>query len=103
MYFSLLGKPSDEDLKRYPALHLTEPHEWDPSVLDFCYQSGDGEPPWSNYPTERFAIDLILMNWDYTQRAIQTLSILDDSSLPLTLFQPSGPQSTCYQVQPTCC
>ena len=35
MYLSLLGKPSDEDLERYPAVHLTGPHEWDPSVLDF--------------------------------------------------------------------
>ena len=30
MYLSLLGKPSDEDLERYPAVHLTGSHEWDP-------------------------------------------------------------------------
>ena len=46
MYLSLLGKPSDEDQKRYPAVHLTGPHEWDPSVFDFTHPSGDGEPPW---------------------------------------------------------
>ena len=57
MYLSLLGKPSDEDLERYPAVHLTGPQEWDPSVLDFCYPSGDGKPPWSNDSTERFALD----------------------------------------------
>ena len=34
MCLSLLGKPSDEDLERYPALNLTGPCEWDPSVLD---------------------------------------------------------------------
>ena len=34
MHLSLLGKPSDEDLERYPAVHLTGPHDWDPSILD---------------------------------------------------------------------
>ena len=48
MYLSLLEKPSNEDLERYPAVHLTGPYEWDPSVLDFSYPSDDGEPPWSN-------------------------------------------------------
>ena len=53
-YLSLLGKPPDEDLERYPAVHLTGPHKWDPSVL------------------ERFAFD---PNFDdfggYTRSAIQ--------------------------------
>ena len=35
MYLSILGKPTDTDLERYPAVHLTGPHEWDPSVLDY--------------------------------------------------------------------
>ena len=33
MYLSLPGKPTDQDLESYPAVHLTGPHEWDPSVL----------------------------------------------------------------------
>ena len=37
MYLSLLGKPTDQDLERYPAVHLTGPHEWDPSVLDYTH------------------------------------------------------------------
>ena len=57
MYLSLLGKPTDQDLDRYPAVHLTGPHEWDPSVLDYTYPSGDGAPPWSNDPDERYAFD----------------------------------------------
>ena len=57
MCISLLGKPTDDDLERYPAVHLTGPHEWDPSVLDFTNPSGDGEPPWSNDPNERFTFD----------------------------------------------
>ena len=43
MYLSILGKPTDQDLERYPAVHLTGPHEWDPSVLDYTHPSGDGE------------------------------------------------------------
>ena len=84
MYQSLLGKPSDEDLERYPPVHLTGPHEWDPSVLDLNHPSGDGELPLSNDPIERFAVDPKFD--DYTHRAIQTLDILDDTSLPLTTF-----------------
>ena len=57
MYLSILGKPTDADLGRYPAVHLTEPHEWDASVLDSTHPSGDGEPSWSNDPGERFAFD----------------------------------------------
>ena len=57
MYLSMLGKPTDKDLERYPAVHLTGPHEWDPLVLDYTHPSGDGEPPWSNDPDERFAFD----------------------------------------------
>ena len=80
-----LGKPTDSDLERYPAVHLTGPHEWDPSVLDYAHPSGVGEPPWSNDPDERFAFDPHFDEFgDYTQRAIQTLSILDDSSSTLT-------------------
>ena len=85
MYLCILGKPTDKDLERYPAVHLAGPHEWDPSVLDYTHPSGDGEPPWSNDPDERFAFDPNFDEFgDYTQRAIQTLSILDDSSSTLT-------------------
>ena len=85
MYLSLIAKPSDADLQRYPAVHLTGPHEWDPSVLDYIHPSGDGEPPWSNDPDERFAFDPNFDEFgDYTQWKIQTRSILDDSSSVLT-------------------
>ena len=85
MYLSVLGKPSDTDLERYPAVHLTGLHEWDPSVLDYTHPCGDGEPPWSNDPDERFAFDPNFDEFgDYTCRGIQTLSILDDSSSTLT-------------------
>ena len=57
MYLSILGKPTDKDLERYPAVHLTGPHKCDPSVLDYTHPSGDGVPPWSNDPIERSAFD----------------------------------------------
>ena len=85
MSLSILGKHTDKDLERYPAVHLTGPHEWDPSVLDYAHPSHDGEPPWSNDPDERFAFDPNFDEvGDYTQKAIQTLSILDDSTSTLT-------------------
>ena len=66
-------------------MHLTGPHEWDPSVLDYTHPSGDGEPSWSNDPDEKYAFDPNFDEiGDYTQRAIQTLSILDDSSSTLS-------------------
>ena len=37
MCLSILGKPTDADLERYPAMHLTGPHEWDSSVLDYTH------------------------------------------------------------------
>ena len=84
MYLSILGEPTYQDLERYLAVHLTGPHEWDPSVLDYTHPSDDGEPPWSNHPDERYAFDPNFDEFgDYTQRAIQTLSILDDSSSTL--------------------
>ena len=85
MYLCIIIKLTGADLERYPAVHLTEPHEWDHSVLDYTHPSGDGEPPWSNDPDEIYAFDHNFDDFgDYTQRAIQTLTILDDSSTTLT-------------------
>ena len=63
--------------------------------------SGDGEPPWSNDPDERFAFDPDFDEFgDYTQRAIQTLSILDDStstSTPCSTLMTNQHVSRTYQ------
>ena len=54
-------------------------------ILDYTHPSGDGEPHWSNDPDARFAFNPTFDEFgDYTQKAIQTLSILDDSSSTLT-------------------
>ena len=84
MYLSIFVKPTDKE-QRYPAVHLTGSHEWAPSVLDYTHQSADGEPPWPNDPDERLAFGPHFDEFgDYTQRAIQTLSILYDSTSTLT-------------------
>ena len=60
-------------------------HEWDPSVLHYAYPSEDGEPTWSTDPNERFDLNPKFDEFgDYTQRAAQTLNILDDSSQHMT-------------------
>ena len=50
-----------------------------PSVLDFSYPEGDGEPVWACDPQH---LDLLDPNFDhhgiYTKRAINTLSSLAD-------------------------
>ena len=49
--------------------------------MDYTHPSGDGDPPWSNDPDERFAFDPNFDEFgDYTQSAIHTLHILDYSS-----------------------
>ena len=79
MYLRNLGKAADEELVKYPSVHLTSIHEWDPSVLDFSYPEEDGEPVWA-YDIQH--VDLIDPNFDhqglYTKRAINNLSSLDD-------------------------
>ena len=72
MYLSILGKPTDEELVKYPSVHLTSIHEWDPSVLDFSYPEGDGESVWACDP------DLI------------------DPNLTLKGYIPRGPSTPCH-------
>ena len=44
---------------------------------------GDGDPPWSNDPNERFAFDPNFDEFgDYTHRAIKTLNILPWTPFP---------------------
>ena len=75
MYLSIVGKPTDKDLERYPAVYLTGPHEWDPSVLDYTHPSGDGEPQWSNGPNERSAFDPNLMSLAITPKGPYKFSV----------------------------
>ena len=74
-----MGKATDAELVKYPSVHLTSMHEWDPSVLDYSHPEGDGDPALAHDPQH---IDLLDPNFDthgqYTRRAINTLSSLAD-------------------------
>ena len=62
MYLSILGKPTDEELVKYPSVHLTSIHEWDPSVLDYSHlDEGYGEPVWATDPQHIYLLDLNLI------------------------------------------
>ena len=90
MYLSILGKPSDEELVKYPSVHLTSIHEWDPSVLEYSHLECDGEPVWAIDPQH---IDFLDPNFDTcglsTKRAINTLSSLADAQQPHPMALPS--------------
>ena len=103
MYLSILGKPTDEELVKYPSVHLTSIHEWDPTVLDFSYPKGDREPVWACDPQH---VDLIDPNFDpqwlYTKRAINTLPSLADVHRipPMAMFSSTSPTQACkHQIK----
>ena len=72
MYLSIMGKPTDEELLKYPSVHLTSIHEWDPSVLDYSHPEGDGESLW--------ACDLDLL----------------DPNFDTMVYTPKGPSTHCH-------
>ena len=97
-YLSIHGKPTEKDLERYPAVHLTGPHEWDPSVLDYTDPSAHGEPPWSNDSNETSAFDPHFDEFgEYTQRAIQTLSDSSSTLTPCPTFMANQHEFRTYQ------
>ena len=104
MYLSIMGKPTDEELLKYPSVHLTSIHEWDPAVLDYSHPEGDGEPLWACDPQH---LDLLDPNFDthglYTKRAINTLSSLAgvQQSLPMAMSSPKSPIQACkHKLKP---
>ena len=50
MYMSIIGKPTDQELEKYPHVLFTSPHEWDPSVLDYAHPNICGYPSWAPDP-----------------------------------------------------
>ena len=85
-----LDKPTDEELVKYPSVHLISIHEWNRSVLDYSHPEGDGEPVWA---IDSQHIDLLDPNFDthglYTKRATNTLSSLADAQQPSPMTLPS--------------
>jgi hypothetical protein len=39
VYMKPLGLPRDDDMDKYPHVFMTNPHEWDPCVMDYKYHS----------------------------------------------------------------
>ena len=33
-YIKVVGIPTDKDLEQYPTVFFTDPHEWDPTLMD---------------------------------------------------------------------
>ena len=62
MYLELQGIPTDKDLQTYPSVHLTTPHQWDPSILDYEHPENNREPDWAIDPNVTFNLIPILMN-----------------------------------------
>ena len=77
MYLQLQGIPTSQDLHNYPSVHLTSPHEWDPSVLDYEHPENNGEPDWAIDPNENFQFDPNFDEFgDYVNRSLSILDIL---------------------------
>ena len=80
MYLELQGVPTDKDLQTYPSVHLTSPHEWNPSLLDYEHTENNGEPDWAIDPNEIFQFDPNFDEFgDYVNRSLSNLDILDDT------------------------
>ena len=48
MHLEPQGIPTDKDLQTYSSVHLTSPHEWDPSVFDNEQPEDNGDPDLAN-------------------------------------------------------
>ena len=80
MYLQLQGIPTDQDLQNYPSVHLTSPHEWDPSVLDYEHPENNGEPDWAIDANENLQFDPNFDEFgDYVNRSLSILDILDET------------------------
>ena len=80
MYLELQCIPTAKDLQTYPSVHLTSPHEWDPSILDYEHPKDNGEPNWAIDPNERFQFDPNFHEFgDYVNRSLSILDILDET------------------------
>ena len=83
---NFLGKPSDADMTKYHTVILTEPHEWDPSLLDYTHPTSSGDPVWAADPSTQDLHDPMLDTYgDFKGRALQTLSILAEQ--PFVIHQ----------------
>ena len=68
-----------KDLEKYPSVHLTSPHEWDPSISDYLHPDGNGQPSWTTDPNDRSLFDPNLNEFgSMLIEPYKILNILDD-------------------------
>ena len=80
MYLELQGIPTDKDLQTHPSVHLTSPHKWDPSILDYEHPENNGECDWAIDANKNFQFDPNFDEFgDYVNRSLSILDILDDT------------------------
>ena len=85
MYLQLQGIPTDQDLQNYPSVHLTCPHKWDPSVVDYEHPGNNGESDWAIDPNENFQFDPNVDEFgDYVNISLSILDILDETPKTFT-------------------
>ena len=77
-YATSLGKPTDQDMDKYPHVFFTSPDEWDPSVLDHDPPHLDGLDP-SQVPDQPFGDPMFDVYGDFNERIITNLNILLDA------------------------
>ena len=81
MNMSILGKPTDQDLDQYPHVLLTNPHEWDSSVLDYSHPSSHRYPSFAPEPSATDQHDPRIDECgNINHRTIHTLSIVSDTT-----------------------
>ena len=86
MYLEPHGIPTDKDLQTYPYVHLTSPHKWDPSILDYKHPENNGESDWAIDPNKNFQFDLNFDEFgDYVNGSLSILDILDETP-PISLI-----------------
>ena len=79
MYLQLQGIPTDQDLQNYPSVHLTCPHEWDASVLDYEHPENNRESDGAIDPNETFQFYPNFEEFgDYVNRSLSILDVLGE-------------------------
>ena len=80
MYLELQGIPTDKDLQMYLFVHLTSPHQCNPSLLDYEHPEKNGEPDWAIDANTNFLFDPSFDEFgDYVNRLLSILDILDET------------------------
>ena len=83
VYMKPLGIPTDADLELYPHVILTDPHQWDPSVIDFKYNTREEWEILGNEDDDEFFEPRFDAYGDSTKRVIANLEYLLEAPPPL--------------------